>query len=165
MVRRLTPRDDVTGMSDSSLSTDRALRTAAERYERLLAVQELMGSVAREIGPALEVQRVLQIVLSAMRSLVDFNGGTVCLTDEQGVYMAAWDPIENVDPEVAATLRIPVGKGISGRVVATGRTVYSPDLRVDPRVDQAQIAKNTNTKIVSYLAVPLIVLGETIGVL
>ena len=157
--------NDVTGMSDSSLSTERALRTAAQRYERLLEVQRLMSSVAREIGPALELDRVLQIVLGAMRSLVDFNGGTVGLVDEHGVYMAAWDPFDAVEPEVAATLRVPVGEGITGRVVATGQSIYSADLRVDARVDQNQLQRNTNTKIVSYLAVPLVVFGEVIGVL
>jgi K+-sensing histidine kinase KdpD len=152
-------------MSDSSLSTERALHTAAERYARLLEVQALMASVAREIGPALELQRVLQIVLGAMRSLLDFNGGSIGLIDEKGVYMAAWDPIESVSPDVAATLRVPIGKGIVGRVVQTGQSIYSPDLRVDPRVDPGTIGQNTNPKIVSYLAVPLVVLGEVIGMI
>ena len=80
-------------MSDSSLTTDADLRTAAQRYERLLEVQALMSAVAGEIGPALELDRVLQIVLGAMRSLVDFNGGMIGLIDdEHAVYMAAWDP-------------------------------------------------------------------------
>ena len=152
-------------MSDSSLSTERALRTAAQRYERLLEVQALMSSVAREIGPAIELDRVLQIVLGAMRSLVDFNGGMIGLIDEHGVYMAAWDPPDAVDPEVAATLRVPVGQGIVGRVVSTGQTIYSPNLRADDRVDPDVIDKNTNTKISSYLAVPLVVFGDVIGVL
>src|SRR3954451_15617608 len=148
--------DDVSAMSDS-LATDRDPR---ERYERLLEVQGLMASVAREIGPALELERVLQIVLGAMRSLLDFNGGSVGLIDEQGVYMAAWDPHDSVTPEVAATLRVPIGQGIVGRVVPPGVTMYPADLRKAARVDPASIGRNTNTKIVSYLAVPLVVLGD-----
>src|SRR3954451_303321 len=103
MVGRTAIDDDVSAMSDSHSP----VRDPRERYERLLEVQGLMASVAREIGPALELERVLQIVLGAMRSLLDFNGGSVCLIDEQGVYLAAWDPPESVDPEVAATLRVP----------------------------------------------------------
>jgi K+-sensing histidine kinase KdpD len=151
-------------MSDSTLS-ERALMSAAERYGRLLEVQALMASVAREIGPALELQRVLQIVLDAMRRLLDFNGGSIGLIDEKGVYMAAWDPIESVTPEVAASLRVPIGEGIVGRVVQHGQTIYSPDLRTDERVSPDTVGRNTNTKIVSYLAVPLVVLGEVIGVI
>jgi signal transduction histidine kinase len=161
MVGRRAVGDDVSAMSDST-PTDRDPR---ERYERLLEVQGLMASVAREIGPALELERVLQIVLGAMRSLLDFNGGSVGLIDEQGVYMAAWDPHDAVSPDVAATLRVPIGKGIAGRVVQHGVTMYSADLRTDPRVDPDSVGRNTNTKIVSYLAVPLVVLGEVIGMI
>ena len=80
-----------------------------ERYERLLEVQALMGHLAREIGPALELERVLQIVLDGMRSLVDFDGGSVSLLEDQSLYVAAADPA--VSPEVSA-LRLPIGAGI-----------------------------------------------------
>jgi two-component system sensor histidine kinase KdpD len=132
----------------------------AERYERLVEVQALMASVAREIGPALELQRVLQIILSGMRSLVDFDGGSVSLIDEQGLFVAAADP--SVSPEVAA-LRLPIGQGISGQAVKTGRTQYSPDIRVDPRVPAGVASTGSNVRMVSYLAVPLMVFGEVIG--
>ena len=133
-----------------------------ERYERLLEVQALMGHLAREIGPALELERVLQIVLDGMRSLVDFDGGSVSLLDDQSLYIAAADPA--VSEEVAA-LRLPVGAGISGRAVQTGSTQYSPDIRNDPRVPEAISSLGSNSKLVSYLAVPLIVFGEVIGAL
>src|SRR3954464_8402092 len=101
----------------SAAPPGRAARTSVERYERLLEVQSLMGHLAREIGPALELERVLQIVLNGMRSLLDFDGGSVSLLDDQGLYVAAADPA--VSPEVVA-LRLPVGTGISGRAVQTG---------------------------------------------
>jgi hypothetical protein len=51
--------------------------TAEERLERLLGLQGLLARVAREIGPALEVQPVLATDLRAKRSLDAFRGGTV----------------------------------------------------------------------------------------
>lgn len=132
----------------------------AERYERLVEVQALMASVAREIGPALELQRVLQIILAGMRSLVDFDGGSVSLVDENGLFVAAADP--PVSPEVAE-LRLAIGQGISGRAVQLAQTQYSPDIRVDERVPRAVATTGSNAKMVSYLAVPLIVFGEAIG--
>ena len=149
-------------MSDSSLSADRDVRAAAERYERLLEVQTLMAHVSREIGPALELGRVLTIVINGMRSLLDFDGGSVSLVDDQGLYVAAADP--EVSAEVSA-LRLPVGKGISGRAVQTGQTQYSADIRTDPRVPPDISNLGSNAKLVSYLAVPLIVFGEAIGVI
>ena len=149
-------------MSDSSLSAERDVRAAAERYERLLEVQALMAQLSREIGPALELGRVLTIVLNGMRSLLDFDGGSVSLVDEQGLYVAAADP--EVSDEVTA-LRLPIGKGISGRAVQSGQTHYSPDIRNDPRVPPDISNLGSNAKLVSYLAVPLIVFGEAIGVI
>ena len=135
--------------------------SAEERLARLLELQTLMARVSRDIGPALELRPVLATVLAAMRSLIDFKGGTIQLVDAAGVYVAAADP--EVSPDVAAA-RVPVGTGLGGRVVATGHSIYSPDISADPRVDPALRSLGSNATIRSYLAVPLIVLGRIIGV-
>jgi signal transduction histidine kinase len=137
-------------------------KTAEERLERLLELQTLLARVAREIGPALELQGVLSTVLASMRSLVEFRGGTVQLVDDHGVYIAASDP--PVSAEVMSS-RVPVGTGLSGRVITSGQTIYSPDLHNDTRVDPRQARKGSNAASRSYLAVPLVVLGSTIGAL
>ncbi len=136
--------------------------SAEERLERLLDLQTLLARVARDIGPALELDAVLKTVLEAMRSLVEFRGGTVQLVDEGGVYVAAAD--RAVSDDVLAA-RVPVGTGLSGRVVAEGITVYSPDIRADERVDPQLRRSGTNAPSRSYLAVPLVVLGAVIGAL
>lgn len=133
-----------------------------ERLARVLEVQQLLQKVAREIGPARELQPVLSIVLQAMRALVEFKGGTIQLKDDRGVYVAAADP--PVSDDVLAA-RVPLGKGLSGRVVLYGETVYSTDIRNDPRVDPKLRSMGTNAPSRSYLAVPLVVSGEVIGAL
>ncbi|TMK88005.1 MAG: hypothetical protein E6G57_08745, partial [Actinobacteria bacterium] len=70
-----------------------------ERLSRLLGLQTLLAHVAREIGPALELQPVLEAVLRAMRSLMDFRGGSILLVDDGHLYVAAADP--DVDEAVA----------------------------------------------------------------
>jgi len=124
-----------------------------ERLSRLLGLQTLLAHVAREIGPALELQPVLSAVLRAMRSLMDFRGGAIHLVDGKELCLAASDPAAD---EAAANLRIPIGTGIAGRAVSEGRTVYSSDIDTDAR---------TGRGIKSFLAVPLVVLGEVIGAL
>jgi K+-sensing histidine kinase KdpD len=128
----------------------------------LLALQSLLASVSREIGPALELEPVLSTVLRAMRSLVDFRGGTIQLIEDDQVRVAASDP--RVSAEVAAA-RSPMGKGLSGTAAATAHTVYCPDLDTDPRVDQELRRLGSNAGMKSYLAVPLVCLGRVIGVL
>ncbi len=133
-----------------------------ERLDRLLDFQTLLAKVSRDIGPALELEPVLQTILTAMRRLVDFRGGSICLIDEEGAYIAACDPA--VSAEVAAA-RLPVGEGLVGRCIVTRTPIYSSDLDNDPRVDQPLRRLGSNAAMNSYLAVPLLVLGDAIGVL
>ena len=137
-------------------------RDAEERLARLIEVQSLLGRVSREIGPAVDLDAVLATVIQAMRSLVEFKGGTIQLVDGGGVYVAAADPPITDDVRAA---RVPVGSGLSGRVISTGRSVYSPDLLLDDRVDPKLRRMGSNAATRSYLAVPLIVGGSVIGAL
>ncbi|MBA3653698.1 MAG: GAF domain-containing protein [Actinobacteria bacterium] len=137
-------------------------QSAEQRLERLLELQALLADVSHRIGPALELAPVLQTVLDAMRSLVEFRGGSICLVDDRGVYVAAAD--EDITPEMAGA-RVPVGTGLAGRAVATGEPVYSPDLDNDDRVDPNLRRLRTNLPTKSYLGVPLVCLGRVIGVL
>jgi signal transduction histidine kinase len=137
-------------------------KSAEERLERLLDLQSLLARVSREIGPALELQSVLTTVLVAMRSLVDFRGGTIQLVDERGVYVAASDP--PVSQEILDA-RVPVGTGLSGRVISTGKRIYSPDIQQDDRVDPQLRRSGSNAASRSYLVVPLVVLGHVTGAL
>jgi K+-sensing histidine kinase KdpD len=136
--------------------------TAEERLHTLLALNTLLARVASEIGPALELQPVLSSVLRAMRSLVDFKGGTIQLVEHGSLRIAASDP--PVSPDVAAA-RLPVGRGLGGRVVASSRFIYSPDVHSDQRVEAALRQLGSNATMRSYLAVPLVVLGRVIGVM
>jgi signal transduction histidine kinase len=132
------------------------------RLQRILDAQAVLARVASELGPDLDLDQVLSTVIEAMRKLIDFRGGTVQLVDERGIYVAAADPA--LDAEVIA-LRIPIGQGLSGRVVATGQPVLSSDLDDDERVIPKIRATGSNAEVRSYLAVPLVCLGEIIGAL
>ncbi|MEY2404363.1 MAG: hypothetical protein QOD38_1914 [Acidimicrobiaceae bacterium] len=135
---------------------------AEARLARILEAQGLLARVAATLGPDLDIDEVLTSVLTAMRKLVDFKGGTVQLLDERGVYIAAADP--PVTEEMAA-LRVRAGEGISGRVITTGRALWSGDIKDDERVSIALRAAGSNVDTRSYLAVPLVCLGEVIGAL
>ena len=132
------------------------------RLARILDAHALLAKVAADLGPDLDVDEVLATVLSAMRKIVDFRGGSVQLVEEGQVYVAAADP--PVSPEVMA-LRVRVGEGLSGRVVSTGQAVRSEDIRADDRVGPGVSATGSNAGIRSYMAVPLVCLGEVIGAL
>ena len=77
-------------MSSSQPPGDAEVSTT--RYGRLLEVQTLMARVSREIGPALDLQRVLKTVLEAVRDLVDCDGGLISLVEDQYLTVAAVTP-------------------------------------------------------------------------
>jgi signal transduction histidine kinase len=122
----------------------------------------VLARLSRVLGPAQDLQFTVESVLDAMRELLEFRGGSICLADQGFVRIAVSDP--PVSPEVLAA-RVPVGSGIAGRIVAEGRTINVPDLDADPRVDPALRRTGSNAAMHSYLGVPLVFLGETIGVL
>jgi signal transduction histidine kinase len=124
--------------------------------------QALLFRLARELGPADQLDPVLKTVLAGMRSLVDFRGGTICLIDDGGVYVAAADP--DITESVAAA-RVPIGTGLAGRCISERVPVYSPDVAADARVNQTLARTGSNQGMRSYLAAPLLCLGEAIGVL
>jgi two-component system sensor histidine kinase KdpD len=135
---------------------------AEARLARILDAQTVLARVAASLGPDLDMDEVLSEVLAAMRKLVDFKGGTVQLVDERGVYIGAADPPV---PEEMAALRVRIGEGISGRVIATGQPLWSPDIHTDDRVSASARTIGSNIETHSYLAVPLVCLGEVIGAL
>jgi two-component system sensor histidine kinase KdpD len=135
---------------------------AEERLARIAEAQALLARVSHRLGPSLELETTVKAVLAAMRELVDFRGGSVCLVERGAVRIAAADP--PVSAEVL-DVRLPVGTGIGGRVVATGETIYVPDLDADDRVDPEVRRTGSNAGMVSFLAVPLVCLGRPIGLL
>jgi signal transduction histidine kinase len=141
---------------------DRTPPSAEERLERIAAAQGLLADAGRSLGPAIDLETTVSTVLQVMRKLVTFRGGSICLVEHDLVRVAASDP--PVSEEVLA-LRLPVGSGIVGRAVAEKATLYSPDLDRDERVDPEVRRLGSNAGMVSYLAVPLVCLGRTVGVL
>lgn len=123
---------------------------------------ELLLELASHLSGSLDVGEVLTRALDATRRVIDFRGGSIALVEGDYLSIAVSDPA--VGPEVAA-LRLPIGEGISGRVAATGESMYSPDLKSDPRVTRSVLSLDTNAPMRSYFAVPVVASGKVVGVL
>lgn len=137
-------------------------RGPQERLDRFLELQQLLFRVAREIGPAVNLQQTLDVVLDAMRDLMQFKGGSICLLEGDAIRLVVSDPEVSEDVK---RLRLPVGTGLSGYVVSTGESYYSADLLEDPLVDRSVHQTGSNITIRSWLGAPLVVLGQVTGLL
>jgi len=134
--------------------------TAETRLERLLELHRTLADVSREIGPGLELDHVLRTVLSAMRRLLDFKGGSICLVEGNAIRLAVSEPEVSDDVKAA---RLPIGQGLSGWVVRNRKAIRVDDITTDERA--ALVNLGSNATIRSYLAVPLVCLGDVIGLL
>jgi len=124
----------------------------ARRYRLLL-------DLARDITGRLDLEEALASSFHALRQLLQFGGGSIQLVDGDVVRLAAADP--PATPDAYETL-IPIGKGIGGRIVASGEPRYIPDILRDPDVPSWRA---TSAGVRSYFGVPLITEGTVIGVM
>lgn len=139
------------------------LEQVTEQRDRLLKAQRVLFDVAARLGPALELQPVLEIALEAMQDVVaGVKGGTIVLLEGEQLQIAVCEPQVSAD---VRDLRVPVDGSLSGKVVRSRKPYRTGDLRSDPYVDIAVANMGSNATIVSWLGVPLLVLGECIGLL
>ena len=136
--------------------------TAEERLQRILRIGELLERTARSLGPALDLTHTVRTVLRAMRDLVDFRGGSIALVEGNRIRLVATDPPAS---EEVMRASMPVGTGLLGRVVLQGEPVWSDDLDHDERVDPELRRLGSNAAIHSFIAVPLIAVGDVVGAL
>ena len=134
--------------------------TAESRLERLLDLHRALADVSREIGPGLELDHVLRTVLAAMRRLLEFKGGSICLVEGNAIRLAVSEPEVSDDVKAA---RLPLGQGLSGWVVRNRKAIRVDDITTDERAALTTLGSNATIR--SYLAVPLVCLGEVIGLL
>ena len=121
----------------------------------------LLLELSREVTSNLDLQEVLDASLRALRRLLDFGGGAIQLIDGNALVARATDP--PATPE-AMSVRIPLGRGVSGTIAATGEPCYIADITMDPRVHPDGRAKGVSGGVRAYFGVPLILHGQPIGV-
>ena len=67
---------------------ERARASAEQRLERIAAAQALLADTSRQLGPAVDLDTTVKTVLLAMRALVAFRGGSICLVEHDGIRVA-----------------------------------------------------------------------------
>lgn len=131
--------------------------------DRLLRAQRVLFEVATKLGPALELEPVLDIALDSIQEVIDdVKGGSIVLREGEQLRIAVCEPAVSAD---VSDLRLPVDAGLSGKVVRSRQPYRTGNLREDPYVDLGAASTGSNQTIVSWLGVPLLVLGDCIGLL
>jgi phosphoserine phosphatase RsbU/P len=147
--------------NDSFMSATESRMDAVATHGDPEISQEVLTTLAEigeEVNASLDLDEVLARTAALIKRLIDYEIFGVLLLEPDGAYLRHRFAI-GYAPELAATLRIPIGQGITGTAAATGHAVRVGDTRNDPRYI------NAIDSVKSELAVPLMLQGKCIGVL
>jgi phosphoserine phosphatase RsbU/P len=134
-----------------SVETKTPLNVPAEILATLVEISE-------EINSSLDLDEVLKKTATLVKRLVDYEIFGVMLLDESTQRLYHRFTI-GYGEQASKDWQIPLGQGITGTAAATGRAVRVGDVREDPRYI------NIIDSVRSELVVPLVVKGQSIGVL
>lgn len=144
---------------ESLLASERLARAKAERtLERLNAIQSITDSALMHLS----LEDLLKELLTRLRRALETEFASVLLLDkdDQQLYLRAFSGLS-----VGASLRVPLGTGVSGRIVAEGQPVIIDDVSsIDLSGIKGMAPSAIRAMMSSAMGAPLRVTGETIGV-
>jgi len=143
------------GVAVDNASMFRAQRRRAEQFR-------VIAEVGKQITSIMDIDELLNQIVQLIQTTFDYDHVAIAMIEDNfAVYRVGagrlWDdPGFNFNPS-----HLKIGsEGITGRVAATGKLIYLPDVREDP--DYVEL-KGSST--LSEVTVPVMVKGEVIGVL
>jgi sigma-B regulation protein RsbU (phosphoserine phosphatase) len=121
-------------------------------------VLKTLAEIGEEVNASLNLDEVLARSAALIKRHIDYEIFGVLLVEEGGEFLKHRFSI-GYPPALAESLRIPIGKGITGTAAATGQAVRVGDVSKSTRYI------NAIESVRSELAVPLMLQGKCIGVL
>lgn len=138
-----------------------------EAHESSAALERKVGELstllqaAQTLSASLEPQEVLDRLMEGVRNqLLVSSVALWTISDDQLLVPAA---MMGISEEIAATLRVPIGHGLTGRVAATGAPIVVLD--VEREGGSLYPSFNRENNYTSFMGVPVSYQSQTIGVL
>ncbi len=121
-------------------------------------VLSTLAEIGEEVNASLDLDEVLARSAALIKRHIDYEIFGVLMLEGDGAYLKHRFAI-GYPRELAESLRVPLGQGITGTAASTGHPVRVSDTSKDPRYI------NAIDSVRSELAVPLMLQGKCIGVL
>jgi len=133
--------------------TEQEIRTLNQALERRAHELDALYTASQAITSTLDLQEVLHMVMSEVRSLLDAEGASVLMRDpvNNDLFFAA---ASGPGAEQLAGLRIPITAGIAGWVIRERRPEMVADAQHDPRF-YSRVDAVTGLTTRTLVAVPL----------
>ena len=121
--------------------------------------------ISKILGSSLDLERSLTGILRILNSFMGMRKGTILLYDaltrELSIRLAI-----GMTPEEMARGKYQRGEGILGKVMHHGLPMVIPDIGQEPQfLDRTNSRGDLSSQPIAFIAVPIKVAGETIGVL
>ena len=129
-----------------------------QEAERRLAEVSTLYTVASQITANLELEQVLDSIVTTLKETFNCRGSCIFLLDEK-TQMLEIKAASGLKPYWRKMAKLRVGEGISGKVVAERRPIYIPDARREPSFVVF------DPEVRSLLVVPLVTKDRVIGTL
>ncbi|MGB7537238.1 MAG: GAF domain-containing protein [Anaerolineales bacterium] len=139
--------------------TNARLYSESQQQTRTMA---MMAETTRMIVSSLDLDEVLNQVLSRVVGLLGVEAGSIALIDEPSgdlVFRSSTGP----KGETLQGRRLKPGQGIAGWVVQNGRPLVVPDTRIDERFDKT-FDEKTGFQTHSVACVPILLREKILGV-
>lgn len=134
-----------------------------ERSEARARELTILHEVSHTITSTLDLNDVLNLIMSKVVELLDVEAGSLLMMDEEGKNLVFQVVLGPVKEQIERT-QLPIGAGIAGTAAREGQPYIVNNARSDPRW-YSSFDKDTRFATQSILAVPLSVKGEVIGVI
>jgi sigma-B regulation protein RsbU (phosphoserine phosphatase) len=134
------------------------IQTEQKREGATARMESFLLEVADAVNTTLDLETLMRRVAELVKRIIDYDVFAILLLHERQQELRVRFQVGH-SPEVAERIRVKVGSGITGMAAQRGEPVLVNNVLQDPEY----IA--SGAKILSELAVPLIVKGRTIGVI
>jgi len=148
----------------SHIASVGALALDNQQSGHSLTEQRSLVAISRELTATLELDRLLPVILSSVRSIVDVDRTVLSLLDESGENVYLYGEAPSTPPSLPLSQTVPLEKALSGPAIRTRCPVFfSAD---DLRARNSPLARAMlEIGVLSVCAVPLIARDRVWGAL
>ena len=136
---------------------------AEANVRQRVAELEVLAAVSDTLSAAHSIEEMLPVIIRKATNLIKAEVGAIFLIDEESDELVARAVYPSNAPFLG--MRIEIGKGITGRVAATGKPFISEDVLLDSLAPMVQGDPTKDHPLRSCIALPLQTEAEIIGVL
>ncbi len=151
-------------MTDGIEARLRELETECEALRRQLAQAEAMQAISRALTSTLDLQQVLTLILELAGRVIAYDSASVLLVtpDRNGVTIVAGRGFQSGDAMIGRSFSFEEGN-ISAQVIAGQQTMLVDDVQQHPGWGHRRVDLEGTTTIRAWIGAPLVVDGESIG--